>query len=124
MNKALESDQIFNKVLKIIMHNITGHLKHIINDFITMSYYSAHFEEFIIVILYKQGNTRDFISSKSYWLISLLNIVRKTIEAVLVTEINYMAIVYNFLSKMHFGGQYRLYIKTAIYYLSEKIYTA
>lgn len=48
----------------------------------------------------------------------------KIIEVVLAIKINYMATTYNLLLKMHFGGQYRLCIKIAIYHLLEKIYTA
>lgn len=66
MNKAPELDQIPNKILKIIMPDISGHLEQIFNDSLSIGYYPAHFKESIVVILRKQGGTRDFISPKSY----------------------------------------------------------
>lgn len=66
MNKAPELDQIPNKILKITMPDISGHLEQIFNDSLSIGYYPAHFKESIVVILRKQGGTRDFISPKSY----------------------------------------------------------
>ena len=105
MNKAPGPDQIPNEVLKVIMPVISGHLEQIFNDTFSIGYYPAHFKESIIIILRKQGGTRDFTSPKSYRPISLLNTVGKIMEAVLAARISYMATTHNLLSKTHFGGR-------------------
>ena len=71
MNKALGPDQIPNKVLKVIMPEISGHLEQIFNDSLSIGYYPAHFKESIIIILRKQGGTRDFCCGKSVFAYSL-----------------------------------------------------
>lgn len=84
------------------MPDINGHLEQIFNNFICISYYLVHFKEFIVVILCKQEGIRDFTNTKSYQLISLLNIIGKIMEVMLIAKISYMAITYNFLSKTQF----------------------
>lgn len=124
MNEALRLDQIPNKVMKAFMPDISGHLEQIFNDSLFIGNYKVYFEESIIVILYNQRDTRDFINPKSSRPINLLNIVGKIIEAVLVVRISYMASLHNLLPKTHFGDQRRLCVEIAIHYLLEKIYTS
>lgn len=120
IKKILELDQIFNKVLKVIMLEINDYLAHIFNDSLSIYYYLLYFKEFVNVILCKLRNIRDYINSKSYQLISLRNILGKIIKVVLVTKISYLI---NFLPKMQFKGRRKSYIEIIIYYLLEKIYT-
>ena len=106
INKAPGPDQIPYEVLKVIMPEISGHLEQIFNDSLSIGYYPAHFNEPIIIILRKQGGTRDFTSPKSYRPISLLNAVGKIMEAVLAARISSMATTHNLLPKMHCGYHY------------------
>lgn len=77
MNKVLRLNQIFNLVLKIIISDISDHLKQIFNDSLSINYYSVYFKKSIIIILYKLKNIRDFISLKNYQPICLLNTIKK-----------------------------------------------
>lgn len=84
-------DQIPNEVLKVIMPEINSHLEQIFNDSLSIGYYPSHFKESIIIILRKEGGTRDYTNPKSYRPISLLNTVGKIMEAILAARISYMA---------------------------------
>lgn len=53
MNKAPGPDQISNKILKVIMPDISGHLEQIFNDSFSISYYLVHFKKSIVIILRK-----------------------------------------------------------------------
>lgn len=53
INKAPGLDEIPNKILKVIMPDITGHLKQIFYNSIFIGYYLAHLKKSIIVILRK-----------------------------------------------------------------------
>ncbi len=124
MNKALGPDQIPNEVLKVIMPQISSHLKQIFNNSFSIGYYPSHFKESIIIILRKEGGNKDFTSPKNYRPISLLNTVEKIIEAVLAARISYMATTHNFLPKTHFEGRHRSCLGTAMHHLLETIYAA
>lgn len=106
------------------MLEISGHLEQFFNDFFSITYYLAHFKEFIIIIFYKQKNNKDFTSSKSYLPINLLNIIRKIMEVVLTAKISYITRTHNFLSKTHIGNQCGSCIEIAIHHLLKKIYVA
>ena len=124
IKKASRPDPIPNKVLKVIILEISNHLVYIFNDFLSIGYYSLHFKESIVVILCKQGDARDYTNPKSYQPISLLNTLGKIMEVVLVTRINYMAITHHLLPKTLFGGQCGSCVETAIYHLLKKICAA
>lgn len=70
-------NQIPNEVLKVIMPEIGSYLEQIFNDSLSLGYYPSHFKESIIIILRKEGATRDYTNPKSYRPISLLNTVEK-----------------------------------------------
>lgn len=83
------------------MPKMSDYLVYNFNKFVFISYYSLHFKEFFIVIICKPGGTKDYTCSESYWCINLFNILRKIIETVLVTEINYIVTTYHLLLKMY-----------------------
>ena len=124
IKKAPRPDQIPNKVLKVIMPEISDYLVHIFNYSLSIGYYPLHFKKSVIVILRKPGGARNYTSSKNYRPISLLNTLRKIMEAVLATKISYMATTHYLLPKTHFGGQRGSCVETAIHHLLEKIYAA
>ncbi len=124
MNKALGPEQIPNKVLKVIMPQISNRLEQIFNDSFLIGYYPAYFKKSIIIILRKEKCNRDFTSPKKHRPISFFNTAGKIIKVILVAKISYMATTHNLLPKTHFGGRRGSFIKTAIHYPLEKIYAA
>lgn len=121
INKISKLNKIFNKILKIILFKISNHLEQIFINFFLINYYSAYFKEFIIIIFYKKRYNRNFINLKNYQFINLFNTIKKIIKVILIARINYLAIIYNFLSKTHFKGQHKLCIEIIIYHLLKKI---
>lgn len=85
-----------------------------------MNYYFLYFKESIIIIFYKSKGIRDYINLKSYWLISLLNILKKIIKVILTIKISYIATTYYLLSKIHLENQHGLFIKIIIYHFLKK----
>ena len=118
---ALGTDQIPNKVFKIIAYKIYSCLKQVFNDLLVLGHYFSYFKELIVVILYKTRGNYDYTNPKSYQPISLLNILGKILKAILATRISYMATSYNFLPRRHFGGRQRPCIEIAIHNFLEKI---
>ena len=105
ISKAPKPDQISNKVLKVIMLEISSQQELIFNNSLAISYYPSQFKEFIIIILRKEEGIRDYSSPKNKQLISLPNIVRKITEAVVVARISYIASTYNLLPKRIWEAQ-------------------
>ena len=124
IKKAPGPDQIPNKVLKVIMPEISNYLVYIFNNFLFIGYYPLHFKESVVVILRKPRDARDYTNPKSYRPISLLNTLGKIMEAVLATRISYMATTHHLLPKTHFGGRRGSCVETVIHHLLEKIYAA
>lgn len=122
--KAPGPDQIPNKVIKVIISEISNNPVHIFNNSLSIGYYPSHLKESIIVILRRQGSARDYTNLKSYRPISLLNTLGKIMEAVLAARISYMATTHHLLLETHFGGWRGSFIETAIHHLFEKIYAA
>ncbi len=87
-NKAPGPDQISNKVIKVIMLEITDHLEQIFNDSSFIGYYPEHFRESIIIILRKLEGNRDYTNPKNYRPIRFLNTIGKIIEAIIAARIS------------------------------------
>ena len=111
-------------VLKVTAHEIYSYLEQIFNNLLILSNYLLHFKKLTIVILRKHGGNQDYISPKSYELINLLNTLDKIMETILPTTMSYIVMIHNLFSLIHFRSWRRLYIKTAIYNILEKIHVA
>ncbi len=79
------------------MHEITGHLKQIVNDSLSIGYYPTHFRESVTIILHKLGGNRDYTHPKTCRLISLLNTISKIMEAIIAARMSYMATTHKLL---------------------------
>ena len=80
-----------------------------------------HFRRSIIVVLrkLKKGDFRD---PKIYRLITLLNIVGKVIDKVLVKRLLFIADAYSLLLRTYIGRRAATSCEYAVYLLLEKIY--
>lgn len=100
-----------------------GHLEPIFYYFFYINYYLVYFKEFIVFLYCKQGDMKNFTYPKSYLPINLLNMVKTIMGAMPAAKISYIITIHNFVAKIHFKSQYKLYMQTTIYHLLNKIHT-
>lgn len=76
-----------------------------LNDSFILTYYTLHFKESIIIILYKHGGNKNYTNPKNNRPINLFNIIGKIMKTILATKINYMVTTHSLPPKIHFGSR-------------------
>jgi hypothetical protein len=86
-NNASESDDILNRIFKILVDKLMSHLMSLFRVCAALSYYSRCFREIHIIIL-KKSKKKNYTNVKTYKSIALLNTVDKVLKSVIARRIN------------------------------------
>jgi hypothetical protein len=85
--KALDLDDILNKILKILALEISKGLTYIVSKLLAGDIMLIRFQELITLTLYKEDK-KDYSLLGSYRLIALENTLTKVIEKVLTNRLS------------------------------------
>ena len=121
LDKALGENQLLSRVLYKATQELKELLTQLFNYCLTVGYCLAHFRRSIIVVLQKLKKG-DFRDPKIYRPITLLNIVGKIIDKVLVKQLLYIADAYNLLLRTYIGRRAAASCEYVVHLLLEKIY--
>ncbi len=81
MSDALK---ISNKALQVSLTELTSILISLFNAYVTYKYHLKQFKKVQTIVLCK-SKKNDYIDSKTYLLIALLNTMSKTLKSIIVT---------------------------------------
>jgi len=94
-------DLISNKVVKNLPTKIIVHLSHIYNAALRLSYFPTTWKSSVIVTVLKPGKPPE--QPSSYWPISLLTVLGKILEKVILKRITTIAQLNNRIPNFQFG---------------------
>ncbi len=86
-NNASKSNEIFNKMLKLLMKKFMSTLMNLFKICAKQNYHSRCFKKMHIISL-KKSNKSNYTNLKAYRLIALFNILNKTLKSIIVKRIN------------------------------------
>ena len=89
-DKAFETDQILNRMLKMLRETMTKRLIFIYQACIDVEYHSKSFRE-AKTIVFKKVEKSDYISFKVYRSIVLLNTMSKMLKSIMINKITELA---------------------------------
>ena len=95
VNKASDAFEISNKALQVSLTEQTSILISLFNACVIHKYHSKQFKKAQTIVLYN-SKKNDYIDSKMYQLIALLNIMSKILKSIMIkrlsdiTETHYM----------------------------------
>ena len=89
-DKTSETNQIFNRMLKMFRETMTKRLTLIFQICIDVEYHSKLFRETKIIVLKKMKKS-DYIFSKVYRSIALLNTMNKILKLIIIDKITELA---------------------------------
>jgi hypothetical protein len=89
-NSASKSDEILNKVFKLLMKKLMFTLMNLFKVCAKQNYHSRCFKKTHIISL-KKSNKSNYTNLKTYRFIALLNILDKTLKSIIVNRINNLA---------------------------------
>jgi hypothetical protein len=86
-NNASKLDEIFNKMLKLLMKKLMFTLTNLFKVCTEQNYHSRCFKKTHIISL-KKSNKSNYMNLKTYKLIAFFNILNKTLKSIIVKRIN------------------------------------
>ena len=122
-NKAPGPDEIPSEIIKKAISVLLEPLRWLFNQCMNLGYHPKHFRKSITITL-KKSNKGDYSQPKHYRPIAFLNIMGKTLEAIVAARIGYMADTHDMLPDTHMGGRRGTTVDTALHSLLGKIHTA
>ena len=120
-DKASETNQILNRMLKMLRETMTKRLTLIFQVCIDVEYHSKSFREAKTIVLKKMKKS-DYIFSKVYRSIALLNTMSKILKSIMTNKITELAEKNSLLSESQMSARRGKEIETALELLTEEIH--
>jgi hypothetical protein len=89
-NNALKSNEILNKMLKLLMKKLMFTLMNLFKICAKQNYHSRCFKK-TYIIFFKKSNKSNYTNLKTYRFIAFFNILNKTLKSIIVKQINNLA---------------------------------
>jgi len=86
-DKASSTSDISNRVLQVSLAKLISVLMSLFNACIIHKYYLKQFKKTQTIVLCKLKKS-DYINSKMYWLIALLNIMSKLLKSIMIKRLS------------------------------------
>ncbi len=95
-DNVLRSNDISNKVLKLLINKLMSTLLRLFRVYATLNYHFRCFREAHIIAL-KKFNKSNYTNLTTYKFITLLNTLNKTLESIIIKRINNLIETHKFL---------------------------
>ena len=112
-DKASETNQILNRMLKTLLETMTKKLILIFQICIDVEYFSISFREEKIIVLKKMRKS-DYIFSKVYRLVALLSTMNKIFKSIMINKIIKVTKKNSLLSKLQMSARRKKQIETTL----------
>ncbi len=121
-NNASRSNDISNRVLKMLVNKLISHLLNLFQICVELSYHSLCFKKTHIIAL-KKSKKKNYINVKTYKSIVLLNILDKTLKSIIAQRINDLTKTHNLLSINQMNERKNRSCETTLKLFIEQIHT-
>ncbi len=119
-NIVSKKNDIFNRIIKVVLSHITSVVKWIFNQNLRLEYCFKHFRKFI-TMFFRKVNKSNYFVFKAYRFIVLLNTLDKLMKFIMTTRLSYATEKHNLLFKKHFEDRKNIVSKHALHYIVETI---
>jgi hypothetical protein len=120
-DSASKSDEIFNKMLKLLMKKLMFTLMSLFKVCAEQNYHSRCFKKTHIISL-KKSNKSNYTNLKTYKFIALFNILDKTLKSIIVKRINNFAETHNLLSETQMNERRKRTCETTLKLFTKQIH--
>ncbi len=121
-NNASKSNDISNRVLKVLVNKLISHLLSLFQVCVELSYHSLCFRETHIIAL-KKSKKKNYTNVKTYRSIVLLNIFDKALKSIIAQRISDLTKTHDLLSFSQMSERKNRSCETILELLIEQIHT-
>jgi hypothetical protein len=120
-DNASKSNEILNKVLKLLMKKLMFTLMNLFKVCAKQNYHSRCFKKTHIISL-KKSNKSNYTNLKTYKFISFLNILNKTLKSIIVKRISNLAETHKLLLETQMNERRRRACETTLKLFTKQIH--
>jgi hypothetical protein len=121
-NSASESDDILNRILKILVNKLMTHLMSLFRVCVALNYHPRCFRETHTIAL-KKSEKKDYTDVKTYKSIALLNTLGKALKSVIARRISDLTKAHDLLLVSQMSERKNRSCETVLKLLTKQIHT-
>ncbi len=121
VDKASEAFKISNKMLQASLTELTSILIRLFNACVIHKYYLKQFKKAQTIVLCKSKKS-DYIDSKTYWFIALLNIMSKTLKSIMIKRLSDITETHHMLSNAQMRARHKWFMISALNLLVDQVH--
>ncbi len=121
VDKASDAFEISNRMLQASLTELTSILISLFNACVTHKYHLKQFKKAQTIVLCKSKKS-DYIDSKMYWLIALLNIMNKTLKSIMIKRLSDITETHHMLSNAQMRTRRKWFVISALNLLVDQVH--
>ncbi len=121
VNKASDAFEISNRALQASLMKLTLILISLFNACVIHKYHSKQFKKTQMIVLCKSKKS-NYINSKMYWLIALLNIMSKTLKSIIIKRLSDITEIHHMFSNAQMRTRCKQFMISALNLLVDQVY--
>ncbi len=121
-NKASDASDILNRVLQVNLAELISVLMSLFNACIIHKYHLKQFKKTQTIVLYKLKKS-NYIDSKTYWFIALLDIMSKALKSIMIKELSDIAETHHMLSNAQMRARRKQFMISTLDLLINQVHT-
>ncbi len=121
VDKASDTFKISNRALQVSLMKLTSILISLFNACVIHKYYSKQFKKIQTIVLRKSKKS-NYIDSKTYRFIALLNIMSKTLKSIMIKRLSDIAETHFMLSNVQMRTRRKLFVISALNLLVDQVH--
>jgi hypothetical protein len=121
-NNALKSNDILNRILKILVNKLITYLMSLFRVCVALSYHSCCFREIHIIAL-KKSRKKNYTDVKTYKSIAFLNTFDKVLKSIIARRISDLTKIHDFLFVNQMNERKNRNCETILKLLTKQIHT-
>ncbi len=121
-DKASSTSNISNRVLQASLTELISVLTSLFNAYVTHKYHSKQFKKTQTIVLCKSKKS-DYIDSKTYRLIALLDIMSKALKSIMIKRLSDIVETHHMLSNAQMRARRKRFVISTLNLLIDQVHT-
>jgi len=121
-DKASDASDISNRALQANLAELISVLTSLFNACVTHKYHSKQFKKTQTIVLHKSKKS-DYIDSKMYWLIALLDIMSKALKSIMIKRLSDIVETHCMLSNAQMKARRKWFVISTLDLLIDQVHT-
>ncbi len=121
-DKALSASDISNKALQVSLAELISVLMSLFNACVIHKYHLKQFKKTQTIVLYKSKKS-NYIDSKMYWFIALLNIMSKALKLIMIKRLSDIVETHHMLSNAQMKVRCKQFMISTLNLLIDQVHT-